>query len=103
VYTFGEERTYWAFQGCARQRLWLNRFRLPGVVFCGKYGPIMPDDDIDLVTVVGKPLKLPHINDPTQAQVVTWHKRYIEALQSMFDAHKAKYAAQGAEATLEIL
>ena len=28
VYTFGENRTYWAFSGLLRLRLWINSFQV---------------------------------------------------------------------------
>ena len=102
VYTFGEELTYRAFRGCLKQRLALNKHNIPGVLFCSKYGPVMPNDDLDLVTVVGPALQLPTVAEPTNEQVAEWHAKYVTALQTLFDQHKAKHAAQGDKAVLHM-
>lgn len=44
--------------------------------------------------------QLPLVPDPTAAQVAQHHARYLAALASLFDAHKAKHGAAGE--TLEI-
>ena len=52
----------------------------------------MPWPGTEIHTVVGEPLKLPRIAEPTKAQVDEWHDKYIKALQALFNRHKAKYA-----------
>jgi len=99
VYVFGEEQTYWALQSFRKFRLWFNKHKLPGVIFFGKYG-ILPNDDAELVIVVGKPLELPKIENPTSEQIDQYHTQFIQALQSLFDKYKDKYAAK--DAKLEI-
>lgn len=102
VYTFGEERTYYAFSWLMEKLKFLNRFKIPAVVFIGKY-IFAPNDNITCITVVGAPLQLPKIEKPSEADVDEWHDKYIQSLQTTFDKHKANYAHDGAEAELEIL
>ena len=107
VYTFGEERTYWALTALRAPRLALNRLRLPGVLFLGTPRlaalalPFLPDPSAALLTVVGAPLRLPRIEAPTAADVALWHGRYCDALQRLFDEHKRDAGCP--DAVLEVL
>ncbi|KAG7397755.1 hypothetical protein PHYBOEH_000209 [Phytophthora boehmeriae] len=102
VYTFGEEYTFHAFPYLLWLRLQLNRFRLPGTLFFGDALCFyLPRSDVDLITVVGKPLQLPHIKQPTKEDVQKYQKQYVEALQDLFDCYKKVYAVDP-NATLEI-
>lgn len=60
----------------------------------------MPEYDIDLVVVIGKPMELPHIPEPTEEDVNKYHQAYINKLQELFDKHKGEYGSK--DATLEI-
>eukprot|EP01083_Nonionella_stella_P147688 466423_1 len=97
VFSFGEERTYYAFQGARTFRKWLNRFNIPGVVIFS----LLPDRNIEMTSVVGKALTFPHIEDPTHDEVSKYHEKYVFELESLFERHKAKYAT--ADAKLEII
>ncbi|RLN87196.1 hypothetical protein BBJ28_00002828 [Nothophytophthora sp. Chile5] len=102
VYTFGEEFAYHTFPYLLRLRLKLNAFKLPGALFYGL--PMcffLPCTDLDLITVVGKPLLLPHIEHPTKEEVKKYHDQYVQALQELFDAYKGVYAVDP-EAVLEM-
>ena len=107
VFTFGEERTFWAFTALRSLRLRLNRLRLPAVLFAGTPAlsalalPFLPDPAAPLLTVVGAPLRLPRTEAPTADDVALWHGRYCDALQALFDAHKAEAGCPDAE--LEML
>lgn len=93
VYTFGEELTYRSLHYFLQLRLVLNRYKIPGVLFLGSlWCFFMPKSNLNLITVVGKALELPHIPHPTRADVDKYHDQYVEALQSLFDRNKHKYA-----------
>ncbi|KAI9912614.1 hypothetical protein PsorP6_006390 [Peronosclerospora sorghi] len=93
VYTFGEEYAYHTFPSLLRLRLKLNEFKVPGVVFFGRlHCCYLPRPDVDLITVVGKPLRLPYIENPTRDEVRKYHKVYVKALQLLFDRYKRVYA-----------
>ncbi|KAG7397775.1 hypothetical protein PHYBOEH_000229 [Phytophthora boehmeriae] len=102
VYTFGEEFAYHAFPWVLQLRLKLNEFKLPGVVFFGQMKCCyLPRPDVDLITVVGKPLILPRIANPTRDDVKKYHELYVQALQDLFDKYKGVYAVDP-QARLEI-
>jgi len=101
AYTFGESDTYLTFHWFVKARLALNRFKLPAIaVFGDPLFPLFPRPDTRINTFVGDALVLPHLPEPTDAQVDEWHTRYIEALQALFDSKKA--AVGKPEAVLEI-
>jgi hypothetical protein len=98
-YCFGEEFSYWQFSAGKSFRLWLNKFNIPGTLFIGKY-LFLPDNDIDFTVVIGKPLVLPQIENPTDDDVDRYHDLYMRVLSEIFDRNKEKYAKPGA--TLEM-
>ncbi|KAK1941499.1 Diacylglycerol O-acyltransferase 2 [Phytophthora citrophthora] len=102
VYTFGEEYAYHTFPYFLKLRLKMNEFKIPGVLFFGlPHCFFLPHSDIDLITVVGEALTLPHIEQPTKEDVQKYHSQYVEALQKLFDKYKSVYAVDP-EAKLEI-
>nr|XP_012591697.1 acyl-CoA wax alcohol acyltransferase 2 isoform X2 [Microcebus murinus]XP_012591698.1 acyl-CoA wax alcohol acyltransferase 2 isoform X2 [Microcebus murinus]XP_012591699.1 acyl-CoA wax alcohol acyltransferase 2 isoform X2 [Microcebus murinus]XP_012591700.1 acyl-CoA wax alcohol acyltransferase 2 isoform X2 [Microcebus murinus]XP_020140704.1 acyl-CoA wax alcohol acyltransferase 2 isoform X2 [Microcebus murinus]XP_020140705.1 acyl-CoA wax alcohol acyltransferase 2 isoform X2 [Microcebus murinus] len=44
-----------------------------------------------VTTVVGEPLPLPKIENPSQETVAKYHALYIDALRKLFDEHKTKF------------
>lgn len=88
VYTFGEENTYHTFPYLESFRLYLNTFKVPGVLPFGWFGSILPKPNTKLITVVGKPLQLPTIQHPTKEQVNLYHEKYIACLQATFQLHR---------------
>jgi hypothetical protein len=102
VYTFGEEYAYYTFPYLLKLRLKMNEFKLPAAVFFGRLQCcFMPRTDVDLITVVGKPLALPRIEHPTREDVKKYHNEYVVALQELFDKYKGVYAVD-ADAKLEL-
>lgn len=102
AYTFGEEHTFDAFPYFLKLRLKLNEFKLPAAVFMGSpWCFFMPRSDVDLITVVGKPLELPQIAHPTKQEVQHYHSLYVQALERLFEKHKTQYATDP-EAVLEM-
>ena len=101
TYSFGEERTYYALSCLQERLLCLNKWNVPTVVFFGVWWlPFMPWAGAEMHTVVGKPLQLPRIDAPTQAQIDEWHAEYLNALRVTFDRHKAE--AGKPDAVLEV-
>jgi len=103
VYTFGEERTYSALSWVMERMAFLNKYKLPAVIFAGRLFSFMPDNRAELVTVIGKPLQLPLIPSPSAEEVSQHHVEYVEALQGLFKRYKGRYAAEGEAAELEVL
>ncbi|CAK4377822.1 unnamed protein product [Aphanomyces euteiches] len=101
-YHFGEEMTYHALTWFLPFRMWLNKFKISGVLAIGAWWCFyMPLRSAELITVVGKPIQLPTIANPTREDVEKYHKIYIDAMQDLFDRHKVKYA-KDPNAKLEI-
>lgn len=45
---------------------------------------------VPLTTVIGRPIELPHIENPTDSEVDEWHSKYMQALEELFDEWKDK-------------
>eukprot|EP00635_Sarcinochrysidales_sp_CCMP3193_P014788 CAMPEP_0118894190 /NCGR_PEP_ID=MMETSP1166-20130328/3077_1 /TAXON_ID=1104430 /ORGANISM="Chrysoreinhardia sp, Strain CCMP3193" /LENGTH=316 /DNA_ID=CAMNT_0006833077 /DNA_START=72 /DNA_END=1021 /DNA_ORIENTATION=+ len=91
AYTFGEADAFFAFPYFLKLRLTLNALKIPGVIFLGNpLFPIFPRSNVEMTTVVGPPLDVPHIAEPTAADVDEYHRLYIDALRNLFDTYKAQ-------------
>lgn len=102
VYTFGECETFHTFTGLEWLRMKVSESNIPMVMFFGwPLFPILPRTQSRILTYVGRGMDLPHIPEPTAADVEHWHGRYLEALQALFEEHKAE--AGYPQAQLEIL
>lgn len=44
-----------------------------------------------IVFIVGGPVEMPHIANPTNEEIEEAHDRFCKALLELFEAHKAKY------------
>lgn len=83
----------------------MNRYKIPGVLVWGDSAiPILPKLSSDLLVVVGAPIHIPQISNPTAEDVQLWHSKYMVALQKLFEDHKeAAYGTEEAKVTkLEI-
>ena len=49
-----------------------------------------------VVTVVGPPLPLPKIDNPSDAVVREYLEKYIALLQALFDKYKGQYSPESA-------
>ena len=58
--------------------------------------PLLPRGNVDVKVVVGAPIVLPKIDNPTREVVQEWHAKYMASLTALFEEHKE--AAYGAEA-----
>ena len=93
VYCFGENQTYNNIQGLWNYRLWLNKLGLPAIFVFGSWlGPLLPKrDDRGIRIVVGEPIVLPTLSDPSREDVQHWHNKYIAGLIQTFEDHKEEY------------
>jgi len=53
-----------------------------------------------ITTIVGAPIKLPHITEPTEEDISKYHQTYITELKKLFDQHRETYSP-GAELLLK--
>uniref|UniRef100_A0A7S0PXT3 Acyltransferase n=1 Tax=Coccolithus braarudii TaxID=221442 RepID=A0A7S0PXT3_9EUKA len=58
-------------------------------LFWGRFFLPVPKP-VKLVYARGRPLGLPHIEKPTDADVDEWHAKYCAAVKELFDAYKGK-------------
>merc|ERR1712129_564476 len=93
VYAFGETDAYNNLQGGMKWRLRLNEGFLgqpqgiPTVCpFGWRWLPLLPKPDVKLRVVVGPPLKLPLIKNPSNEDVQHWHSLYVQAIQNLYAA-----------------
>ncbi|KAG8345682.1 putative Diacylglycerol acyltransferase [Trypanosoma vivax] len=49
-----------------------------------------------ITVVIGEPLVVPKLPDPTPGDVEQWHRKYVEALQSLFDEYHRVYDVDSA-------
>lgn len=104
IYTFGESTSYYTFSSLLDVRLWINEeMGLPAVLVFGlSLLPLLPRSSSSILTVVGKPIELPKIEEPTSEDVEKWHKVYCEALSELFEQHKQD-AGLADTAALEVM
>lgn len=102
-YAFGERTTYSNIQGCYRFRFWLNGFGILGIVPWGRACcPLFPRPTF-IHTVIGTPIELPHIPNPTPEDVDMAHRAYMKAMVELFDRYKVQfYGAEAANHQLEL-
>ncbi len=89
MYTFNENKAYYTFNLFQNFRLFLSKLKLPGCMFIGKY-LIYPREDINLLTVIGKPLTLPKIEHPSMEEVKHYHGIYMNLLNDVYNKYKLK-------------
>ncbi|XP_076175191.1 2-acylglycerol O-acyltransferase 2-A [Ptiloglossa arizonensis] len=56
-----------------------------------------------ITVVVGSPLELPKIPDPTAEQINEYHEKFIKHLVELFENHKHKYVENADSVTLELI
>jgi hypothetical protein len=105
VYVFGEKSFFWNIQGNFSARLALNRRGIPAVFFWGyPLFPVLPKNSVEMLVVIGTPIILPRIEEPSKEEVKQWHDKYVAALVKLFEHHKeAAYGRENAKiAKLEL-
>lgn len=98
VYGFGENELYYQLSNPEGSRLrkfqeWFKK--LTGVAlpaFNGRgimnYDYGMLPHRIPLTTIIGKPIAIPKIENPTDEEVEKYHQLYVEHLKELFEKHK---------------
>ena len=62
------------------------------LVFFGLWGlPYSPGKPVDYTLVVGEPIKLPHLADPSLEEIHKYHAQYVHALETIFHTYKGRY------------
>jgi len=91
-YNFGENKLYYMIKNYYLRKigLFLNKFKLPGVFFFGKYF-IFPRTDIDICSVIGKGIQFPKIQKPSKNDIEEYHDLYVRKLKELYDRYKSRY------------
>lgn len=58
---------------------------------------------VGINTVVGKPIPVPKVENPSKELIDEYHTKFVEALSAIFEEHKHKYDMAGSEAKLVML
>jgi 2-acylglycerol O-acyltransferase 2 len=62
------------------------------MIFFGVWGtPLGPSKPCDYVNVIGKPILVPKMDNPSDDDVRKYHALYVEQISSIFEAHKSNY------------
>ncbi|CAD7958428.1 unnamed protein product [Amoebophrya sp. A25] len=68
---------------------WLNRMDVPTTLFWSSYFPA-PNPVSGLRVLIGAPLQLPQMDNPTRQEIDLWHANYVEALQGLVEKETGK-------------
>lgn len=86
VYCFGETDVFPSSALCMRTRARIaGRTRLPMIWPTGWLRKV------PVKAVVGPPLVLPHIEQPSRADVAQWHVNFQDAVTDLYKRHRDKY------------
>ena len=96
-YTFGESDTYSCFPYLLGPRLWLAKRNIPAAAMFGAWWcPVLPKASAELQTFVGDNIKLPKIEQPTEADIKKYRGLYMDALVALFEKYKGEAGRPGA-------
>jgi len=65
----------------------LNKIKMPGTIPYSKR-LVLPNNDEELITIVGKRMDLPIIHDPKQEDINKYHDMYVENLKRVYAKYK---------------
>jgi hypothetical protein len=89
-YAFNENKLFYNMTYFEKFRLFLNKLKFPGCLFCSKL-VFFPHNDVDITVVVGKQIDIPEIKNPTDEDVLKYHKIYMDSLIDLYYRHTNKY------------
>ena len=96
TYVFGEGKLYSNVQGAWSIRLAMNSYNIPTILPWGLWFlPLVPKRNVRLFIVVGRPMILPKLTNPTKMEVAMWHDNYIREFKRIYEEYKEE--AYGSE------
>ena len=102
-YSFGENDTYDLFESSSGFVTQLKKmFQAVFGISCPMIKHIAPQH-CEITSVIGKPIDVVQVKDPTEEQVSELLKRYIQALTELFEEHKKTVLGDDFTGELEIL
>ncbi|XP_070159400.1 diacylglycerol O-acyltransferase 2 [Polyergus mexicanus] len=112
VFSFGETDLYdqvYSPEGSTLRRIqnYIRNFiGLAPVIFSGRgffqYSFGLIPKRLPVTVVVGSPIKLPKIEEPTTEQIDEYHKKFMEHLTKFFETQKYNYVKNAETTTLEV-
>ena len=93
VYTFGQDKCYDFF--ISKDKTLVDIGRKVGVLpmyFSGLFGiPFGPPKPVPLTVVVGSPIYVPQMDDPSDEDTKLHHDRFVQAVENLYNNNKSKY------------
>ena len=68
------------------------------MIFFGMFGiPMGPAKPCEYTTIIGKPIPVPKIVDPTQEDIEKYHAIFISEMTRIYEANKADYGMENVD------
>lgn len=78
-----------------------RHFGVLPMLFFGVWNlPFSPGKPVDYSTVIGIPILLPKIDNPTQEDIAKYHKLYVRDISALYENHKKEFGME--DVTLRI-
>ncbi|KEP61021.1 UNVERIFIED_CONTAM: diacylglycerol acyltransferase [Hammondia hammondi] len=90
VYCFGNSETFKLVKASTKLQPLARFFRVALLLFFGRFGLPIPFE-VPLLYVIGRGLRLPKVEDPTQEDVQIAHRRYMSEIRRIFNTYKGLY------------
>lgn len=86
-----EHQAFWTLDHFTKFRLFLNKLKMPAVIFSSIFGPFLPPK-MEVISVVGKAIRSQKEwageYDPTGEEINEIHSQYKEEIERLYDKHK---------------
>jgi 2-acylglycerol O-acyltransferase 2 len=92
TFTFNENKVYKPVEGMESVKRFFSKIKLaPGTLFYSKFLMVYPDPDQEIITIIGKPIELPQIQNPIQEIVDHYHRVFLQETLNLYYKYKGMY------------
>lgn len=95
IYAFNENKLFKTINFLEKIRLFLNKLKIPGVIFYGGSFLFFPSHDIPLDSIISSGIDLPKIDNPTQKDIDYYHELYVKEVEYLYYKYCKKYNGNG--------